>query len=316
MASMSSYAILGCGSVGHAVAEELVAEGKTVLILDADESRVEALRDQDLDAHHADIKNEEVAERVADHDVILILSSDVDANRAAVENIRSRDGDPFIVVRASDPVTANELTELGVDVVINPSDVIADSALRALETGELEYKAERLAEVIDSGEHLAILAHRSPDPDSIASAVALQAIASELDVEAEAGREVVDEENDHADLWKEWRIELPETDEVPALTALLEGLDGMSASELAGALHAYEVQQPEVCETKKKGLLEHYGFDEDPLTFFDEHIEGEEQHIVFGRNIREEYADPDAFDRGFEKGVELVYNSLDNFVAA
>ncbi|MFT4881631.1 MAG: glutamate dehydrogenase/leucine dehydrogenase, partial [Salinirussus sp.] len=30
MAAMSTYAILGCGSVGHAVAEELVAEGKDV----------------------------------------------------------------------------------------------------------------------------------------------------------------------------------------------------------------------------------------------------------------------------------------------
>jgi nanoRNase/pAp phosphatase (c-di-AMP/oligoRNAs hydrolase) len=185
MATMSTYAILGCGSVGHAVAEELVEEGKDVLILDKDEGRVEALRDQDLDARTADISESDIVDAIDDCDVILILSSDVDANRAAVENIRSRDGDPFIVVRASDPVTANELTELGVDVVINPSDVISDSALRALETGELEYKAERLAEVIDSGEHLAILAHRSPDPDSIASAVALKAIAEARGVEAD-----------------------------------------------------------------------------------------------------------------------------------
>lgn len=44
------YAILGCGSVGHAVAEDLTGRGKDVLILDRDESRVEALRDQDLNA--------------------------------------------------------------------------------------------------------------------------------------------------------------------------------------------------------------------------------------------------------------------------
>jgi Trk K+ transport system NAD-binding subunit len=100
MASMSTYAILGCGSVGHAVADELVAEGKDVLILDADEGRVEALRDQDLDARQGDIKNESVAEAVADRDVILILSSDVEANAAAVQNIRGRDGDQYIVARA------------------------------------------------------------------------------------------------------------------------------------------------------------------------------------------------------------------------
>ncbi len=185
MAAMSTYAILGCGSVGHAVAEELVAEGKDVQIIDADKGRVEALRDQDLDARQADIRDEAVAETVADHDVILILSSDVEANAAAVESVREHGDDQYIVARASDPVSADSLTDLGADVVINPSAVIADSALRALESGELEYKARQLTDVIaETDGKLAIRIHRSPDPDSIASAAALQTIAENLDVEA------------------------------------------------------------------------------------------------------------------------------------
>jgi nanoRNase/pAp phosphatase (c-di-AMP/oligoRNAs hydrolase) len=186
MASMSTYAILGCGSVGHAVAEELEAEGKDVLILDMDDGRVEALRDQDLDARTADIRDATVAEEVGDRDVVLILSSDVDANMAAVQNIRDRGDEQFIVARASDPVSADELRDAGADTVINPSAVIADSALRALETGELEYKATQLADVIeDTDDGMAILIHRSPDPDSIASAAALQLIAGELDIDAD-----------------------------------------------------------------------------------------------------------------------------------
>jgi len=186
MASMSTYAVLGCGSVGHIVAEELVAEGKDLLIIDEDEGRVETLRDQDLDARQGDIAEDDVAEVVADRDVILILSSDVDANVAAIEHIRSWGNDQFIVARASDPVSGDELTKAGADVVINPSAVIADSALRALETGELEYKARQLAEVIDDTEgRMAIRIHRSPDPDSIASATALKTIAENRDVEAD-----------------------------------------------------------------------------------------------------------------------------------
>jgi len=186
MATMSTYAILGCGSVGHAVAEELEAEGKDVLILDLDEGRVEALRDQDMNARVADIREVEVAEEVADRDVVLVLSSDVPANRAAVENLRGRGSDQFIVARASDPVSADELAEAGADVVINPSAVIADSALRALETGELEYKTGKLAEAIDdTAARMAIVTSRAPDPDSIASAVALKAIAGSRDVEAD-----------------------------------------------------------------------------------------------------------------------------------
>ena len=64
--------------------------------------------------------------------------------------------------------------------------MIADSAMRALETGELEYKASQLADVIESTDQkMAILIHRSPDPDSIASAAALRTIAESLDVEAD-----------------------------------------------------------------------------------------------------------------------------------
>jgi nanoRNase/pAp phosphatase (c-di-AMP/oligoRNAs hydrolase) len=186
ISSMSTYAILGCGSVGHAVAEELVERGKDVLIVDRDESRVEALRDQDLNAQVSDIRDEEVAGLVADRDVVLILASDIEANEEAVANIRERNEDQFIVVRASDPVTSDELTELGADVVINPSSVIADAALHALESGELEYKARQLSDVIEATEQrVAIVTHDNPDPDSIAAAAALQAIANHLGVEAD-----------------------------------------------------------------------------------------------------------------------------------
>lgn len=182
---MSSYAILGCGSVGYAVAEGLVEDGKDVLILDKDESRVESLRDQDLNAKQIDISDPDVVDAVADRDVVLILSSDVEANKAAVSTIRDKGDDRFVVVRASDPVSEDELAELGADVVINPSEVIADSALRSLESGELEYKARQLTEILeDASGGLAVLTQNNPDPDSIASAAALQAIAREHGVDA------------------------------------------------------------------------------------------------------------------------------------
>ncbi|WP_280536069.1 DHH family phosphoesterase [Halopenitus sp. POP-27] len=179
------YAILGCGSVGHAVAESLTERDKDVLILDRDESRVEALRDQDLNAQVQDIADPSVADVVNDRDIVLILASDVEANKDAVTALRERSDDHYVVVRASDPVSEDELRELGADVVINPSTVIADSALRSLETGELEYMARQLADILtETDGEMAILTHDNPDPDSIASATALQAIAESYDVEA------------------------------------------------------------------------------------------------------------------------------------
>ena len=184
--SRSTYAILGCGSVGHAVAEELAEEGNDVLILDKDDSRVEALRDQDLNAKVQDISEPTVADAVDDRDIILVLASDVEASKAAVSAIRDRGSNQYVVVRASDPVTEEELRDLGSDVVINPSTVIAESALRSLESGELQHKARQLADILESvDDRIAILTRDNPDPDSIASATALQAIAAEFDVEAD-----------------------------------------------------------------------------------------------------------------------------------
>ena len=186
ISSLSQYAILGCGSVGHVVADELVTRGKDVLILDRDEARVETLRDQDLNAKTADIRDDGITDLIGDREVVLILSSDVDANKAAVSTIAQHDGDQFVVARASDPVSGDELASLGADTVINPSAVIAESALRALESGELEFRAKELAELISgTATGLAILTDENPDPDSIASAVALKAIASHLGVDAD-----------------------------------------------------------------------------------------------------------------------------------
>jgi Exopolyphosphatase-related proteins len=197
-ASTATYAILGCGSVGYAVVEELVEADKDVLIIDRDPGRVESLRDQDLNATEADISDAAIAELLADREVIVIMSSDIEANRAALETLRGDDLDRFVVVRASDPVSADEFADLGADVVINPAEVIADSALRQLESGELEYKATQLRELIGASDgEVAIVTQDNPDPDSIASAVALQAIVEAVGAEAVIlyGGEIGQQEN-------------------------------------------------------------------------------------------------------------------------
>ncbi len=186
VAAMASYAILGCGSVGFAVAERLTEQDKDVLIVDEDPSRVEALRDQDLNAKQGDMTDPSLAAELANREVVLIMAADAATNRKAVELIREQSADPFIVVRANDPVTSDELDEAGADVVITPAEVIAEYALRSLESSELEHKAAQLADVLQATEgRVGIMTRNNPDPDSIASAAALQEIANHLGTEAD-----------------------------------------------------------------------------------------------------------------------------------
>lgn len=181
----SRYAILGCGSVGYGVATSLDDQGKDVLIFDRDESRVEALRDQDLNAVNMDITDPEVAEEAGDRPVILILTSFIEDNKEALRNLREERTDQYVIVRASDPVSQEELYEAGADFVINPPQVIAESALRALETGELEHRVSNLTSVIQSCDSLGIVVTSTHDPDSVVSAMALRLVAESLGVEAD-----------------------------------------------------------------------------------------------------------------------------------
>ncbi|MCX2818901.1 NAD-binding protein [Haladaptatus sp. F3-133] len=184
--TVPEYAILGCGSVGHVAADRLHEQGDDLIIFDKDPSRVEALRDQDMNAVERDITDPEVAEMVSGTPVALVLTSTVEDNEEALRNLKDENPDQYVVVRANDPVSHEELEEAGADYVINPPEVIAESALRALESGEMEHRVDRLVGVIEECESLAVVVYRSFEPDEIASANALCSIADALGVDSEA----------------------------------------------------------------------------------------------------------------------------------
>jgi pyrroloquinoline quinone (PQQ) biosynthesis protein C len=125
---------------------------------------------------------------------------------------------------------------------------------------------------------------------------------------------VVRDEIRHVRLWEEWGRDLPRPAQFPRLTLLFDSLDAMTPSALLGALQAFEVQQPEIARTKKEGLMQHYGVPEDRLSYFDEHMD-EESHVAFGRHLAEHFADRTAYEDGFARGAQVLYTSLDPFVA-
>jgi pyrroloquinoline quinone (PQQ) biosynthesis protein C len=124
---------------------------------------------------------------------------------------------------------------------------------------------------------------------------------------------VVREERLHILLWEKWGRRLTPPESFPRLNSLLDSLDAMTPSGLLGALQAFEVQQPEVARTKKEGLIRHYGFRSEDLTYFDEH-QKEEGHIAFGAGLASRFADQAEFTAGIGRGALLCFNSLDSFV--
>lgn len=183
-----AYAILGSGSVGFSVAKSLVDQGKDVVIVDRDEKRVENLRDQNFEAIVGDISEPGLIKEleVDDLEAVIVLSSDMDANKRALELVKEKAPDVHTVARAADPISAEELDAAGADMVLVPPKVVANAAVRYIERVESVRHAKelsaRIEEVAGQGK-LAIVVH--PDPDAISSALALGTIAKTVDVEAD-----------------------------------------------------------------------------------------------------------------------------------
>ena len=141
-----------------------------------------------------------------------------------------------------------------------------------------------------------------------------QRVTDNLGVNGAEAKAIIAEEKEHVNLWRLWSDKLPQAESNPGMKDIVDGFEKMTDSELAGAIHAFEIQQPEVAKTKKEGLINFYGFSEADAKYFDEHM-NEAEHIVFGNRIYREASDKEEFERGFDKGAELVYKGLDRFLS-
>ncbi|WP_456487318.1 NAD-binding protein [Candidatus Alkanophaga liquidiphilum] len=178
--------ILGCGSLGFAVARELKSRGFDVHVVDIDETRLELLKQEGFSTLACDIREENTAKKLTrqncDFDVIFILSNSAETNRLALLNIKKEFSDAYVVVRATDAKEKEELEGLGADVVLFPLDIITEAAVRQVEKIKTEKRMKRLIRTIKSiGENrkYGIVVHDNPDPDAIASALALRYIMKE-----------------------------------------------------------------------------------------------------------------------------------------
>ncbi|HVL86953.1 MAG TPA: DHH family phosphoesterase [Candidatus Thermoplasmatota archaeon] len=180
------YVIIGCGSVGFNVARMLRDRGKEILILDKSKKRVEDLRDGELNAAVCDMERlDPFRQELEQATAILLLGSNMEGNLAALKWLKGEVSEAFVVVRAIDPVSAEAFEKAGADRIVRPSEVIARSVIRELQEFEVQKAGSALANIIRGARSLAIVLHSSPDPDAMASGMALQAICEHLGTTAE-----------------------------------------------------------------------------------------------------------------------------------
>ena len=185
--------IFGCGRMGYAVAKELKRCGSDVVIVDIDDKKVELLKEEDFIAFVGDISDPDTVEIIKSEgtpEVVFIMSSNGEVNRKAARNIKEKLPDAQLVVRAIEPGDKEALKELDVDVILAIPDLTAKTALDYLERMRFRKKAKKLTQIIGEIKKkpdgkLGIVVHDSPDPDAIASGLALKQIARQVGVPAD-----------------------------------------------------------------------------------------------------------------------------------
>ncbi|WP_407661610.1 DHHA1 domain-containing protein [Haladaptatus caseinilyticus] len=184
---MVSRLMLGCGSVGHAIVEEVADWPGSLVVVDESESRVETLRTEGISATRGDPTDPAVTAGRPHVDIAFVGGDDPKQNRDAARVVRDAYPNTYIIAYAGENPTTNESTELAeiADRLVDPGTLIVDHVL-SITDRETTFRTHELQRVLrDIDGKLGIFMHDNPDPDAIASAVALEGLAESVGTEAE-----------------------------------------------------------------------------------------------------------------------------------
>jgi nanoRNase/pAp phosphatase (c-di-AMP/oligoRNAs hydrolase) len=173
--------VLGCGHAGERVVGVVSTWNGEVTVVDPEPSSV-----ADTDGVTAVVEGDPVDPGTYPDgaDVVMVLGDDPDRNRAAAREARAAFPAALLVASTGWEGAADELSAVA-DVVIDPLTMVRDHALDAV-TGDEAERVWRLLSVLRRVDgRLAVVMHDNPDPDAIASALALVRIARSVGVEAD-----------------------------------------------------------------------------------------------------------------------------------
>ena len=182
---MPSRLVLGLGPTAADLLNAISGDRGDLAVVTQDEHRAETLRADGIDVHEADQTDPSV---LAGLDIqpesVIVASEDPERNADAAITARDRFPDAFLLAYAGRGATADQRDRLDsvADRLVTPEAVVTDYVTQSV--GDEGTRARQLHQVLrDIDDHLAVVTHDNPDPDAIASAVALGALAERADCE-------------------------------------------------------------------------------------------------------------------------------------
>lgn len=187
---MGSRLVLGCGTVGQRIVEETSGRDATgdLLVLSENSDVVETLRDDNVRARREDPTDPGVLSALGEPAIVLVAGDRTDRNRLTVEAAARRFPETPIVAYAGGNYTGDDrrAIETTADRVIDRTRTMAERIIDETTSGAATSALALRRQLMRMEGPLAIVMHDNPDPDAIASAVALSDLASAVSLPADA----------------------------------------------------------------------------------------------------------------------------------
>jgi nanoRNase/pAp phosphatase (c-di-AMP/oligoRNAs hydrolase) len=184
---MVTRLVLGCGTLGQLLADTLDTQPGELLVIVNDESRVETLRGDGIPAKQCDSTDSSALSSVCDRpDSVIVAGDNAERNHRRACTARETYPDALLIAYSGESADREERSELSAitDRMIDPGSVLTEQVLgSAGRQGHRVRQLHRTLRGLDGP--LAVVMHDNPDPDAIASAMALTSLAERVDCPAD-----------------------------------------------------------------------------------------------------------------------------------
>lgn len=173
---MTDRLILGNSRILQRVIETYEAQPGTLRIGTENERLASRLHESGYHVETVSLTDSDALKQFGERDIVFLISGGQLETQTVAEAVRASFPDAYLLVYDSehDPTEQRELEEI-VDSICSPREEIAEYVLSR--SGETGWRLRQLWAILRETERLAVLTHDNPDPDAIASGVALARIA-------------------------------------------------------------------------------------------------------------------------------------------
>jgi nanoRNase/pAp phosphatase (c-di-AMP/oligoRNAs hydrolase) len=184
------YLILGCNELSYELAQRLKKGGAELLLVDSSQEKLSELREFNVKV--GDFCNPEFLKQIEIQKAHTILISTLEFDKVlgalkALSRVKEElKVDPMILSLVPDALVEKEVRRLGASEVVPIPQVLGETVFKEFEKARERAAETRLRNLIkETRGNMLILTHTNPDPDAIASAIALKTYAKAFGIDAD-----------------------------------------------------------------------------------------------------------------------------------